>query len=333
MLVSKGGSEDLRPVNAGLLFFSKQPDHFFPRTWIELVVHKDDNGSGFTEHYFKGPLHIQLRDALSFLKTNIIHEQVHKVPHQAEAIRYYNFPYEALEEVLSNAVYHKSYEVGKPIEVQVWPSKIEVLSYPGPIPPVDAQILSHQRRIVARDYRNRRIGDLLKELDLTEGRGTGFPTIYKAMDRNGSPKPQFDTDEQGTYFLAILPAHDDLAHQVTNGANTLFFNNLSEIIAFSNGAANGAANGADQSAISIISNEIHDRVSEILEILLERMKRSEFFDRMKLSNQSRNREKYLDPLIESGWVSQEYPGEKTHPNQTYQITEAGRRILQLINNG
>lgn len=47
-----------------------------------------------------------------------------KVSYQAEAIRYYNFPYEAVEEVLSNSVYHKSYELGSPIEVQVWPDKI-----------------------------------------------------------------------------------------------------------------------------------------------------------------------------------------------------------------
>ena len=65
-----------------------------------------------------------------------------------------------------------------------------------PVPPVDAQILQEQRRIVSRDNRNRRIGDFLKELDLTEGRGTGFPTIYREMEKNGSPKPIFETDVQ-----------------------------------------------------------------------------------------------------------------------------------------
>ena len=50
--------------------------------------------------------------------------------------------------------------------------------------------------LIAREYRNRRIGDFLKELRLTEGRGTGFPTIYDAMADNDSPKPTFDTDER-----------------------------------------------------------------------------------------------------------------------------------------
>ena len=83
----------------------------------------------------------------------------------------------------------KSYEIGNPIEVQIWPDKIEILSYPGPVPPVDTQVLQQQKRIVARDYRNRRIGDFLKELGLTEGRGTGFPAIYRAMSLNGSQEP------------------------------------------------------------------------------------------------------------------------------------------------
>ncbi len=126
---------------------------------------------------------MQLRAALSFFQTPIIREHVRKVSGPAEADRFFNFPYDAIEEALSNAVYHKSYELGKPVDVQVWPDKIEVLSYPGPVPPVDAQILHQQRRIVARDYRNRRIGDFLKELELTEGRGTGFPTIYRAMEK------------------------------------------------------------------------------------------------------------------------------------------------------
>ncbi|KAA6302461.1 MAG: hypothetical protein EZS26_001293 [Candidatus Ordinivivax streblomastigis] len=80
MLIAKGSAEDLRPVNVGLLFFSKEPERFFSRSWIEVVWHRDDVGDNFTEHYFKGALHKQLRDALSFIKTNIIREHVKKVP-------------------------------------------------------------------------------------------------------------------------------------------------------------------------------------------------------------------------------------------------------------
>lgn len=44
------------------------------------------------------------------------------------------------------------------------------------------------------DYRNRRIGESLKELNLTEGRGTGIPKILRAMTANGSSPPQFEAN-------------------------------------------------------------------------------------------------------------------------------------------
>jgi ATP-dependent DNA helicase RecG len=52
------------------------------------------------------------------------------------------------------------------------------------------------------------LGDFLKELDLTEGKATGIPTIIKAMEKNVSPKPEFDTDEDRSFFHVIVPVHD-----------------------------------------------------------------------------------------------------------------------------
>ena len=156
---------------------------------------------------------------MEYFKTNVIEQLTLKINGQAEAEKYLNYPFEALKEALSNAVYHKSYEVGKPIEVQLWDDKIEILSFLGLVLPVDAQILKQNQRIVARDYRNRRIGNFLKELRLTEGRGTGFPVIYRALELNESPKPIFETDEQSTYFLTTIFAKEfpiEEAHKSTS---------------------------------------------------------------------------------------------------------------------
>jgi ATP-dependent DNA helicase RecG len=66
-------------------------------------------------------------------------------------------------------------------------------------------------RFFIRRYRNRRIGEFLKELDLTEGRCTGIPKIRAAMERNGSPPPRFSTDEGRTFFLVDLPGPPAIA--------------------------------------------------------------------------------------------------------------------------
>ena len=59
----------------------------------------------------------------------------------------------------------------------------------------------------SRRYRNRRLGEFLKELDLTEGRATGIPTIQDELKANGSTKATIETDEERTYFLIDIPCH------------------------------------------------------------------------------------------------------------------------------
>lgn len=142
----------MKPVNAGLLLFNEKPEQFFPATQIDVVIYRDEVGDNFSEKIFKGPIHKQLRKALDYIQTNVIHEEVRKVAGQAEANRFYNYPYAAIEEVLANAVYHKSYERRNPIEVNIRLDQIEVLRFPGPLPPVDNKMLK-KKRIVSREYR------------------------------------------------------------------------------------------------------------------------------------------------------------------------------------
>ena len=56
-------------------------------------------------------------------------------------------------------------------------------------------------------YRNRRIGDFLKELDLVEGRNTGVPVIVNVMRENGSPMPIFSSPENRDWLSVTLPVN------------------------------------------------------------------------------------------------------------------------------
>lgn len=85
-----------------------------------------------------------------------------------------------MEEALSNAVYHRAYDEREPIEVRVEKDRIEIVSFPGPDRSVTIEGLKNYR-VSNRRYRNRRIGDFLKELHLTEGRNTGFKKILDSF--------------------------------------------------------------------------------------------------------------------------------------------------------
>lgn len=105
-----------------------------------------------------------------------------------------------------HAVYHRSYDEREPIEVRVENDRIEIVSFPGPDRSVTIEGLKSYR-VSNRRYRNRRIGDFLKELHLTEGRNTGFKKILDALEANGSPKPEFETDDDHSYFISRLFVH------------------------------------------------------------------------------------------------------------------------------
>ena len=166
----------------------------------------DPTGTNMTEKIFTGPIQRQLRDALSYLKNYVIKEAVIKLPEQAEAERILNYPYAAIEEILANAVYHRSYQINEPITVRITPSEIEVTGFPGFDRSItDDDIANYDIR--ARFYRNRRIGDFLKELRLIEGRNTGFPNAIAALKQNGSPLMFFKQNPDRDYLSVIIPVH------------------------------------------------------------------------------------------------------------------------------
>lgn len=206
MQVVSGPKEDRRPLNVGLMFFNYRPDDFFKYARIEVIDKPDPTGEGMTERIFTGPLNIQLKEALAFIKSYVIAERIFKYPDRAESDRFFNYPYEAIEEMLTNAVFHKSYQIYEPITVTFTPEKMTVLSCPGPDRSISDEDIRNYRFIAART-RNRRIGNMLKELKMAESRNTGIPRIIRAVRRNGSDMPVFETDAERSYLMVTLPIH------------------------------------------------------------------------------------------------------------------------------
>lgn len=206
MQLVDGPNENLKPLNVGILMFSEKPERYFRYARIEVVDIPDPTGTNMIEKTFTGPIQRQLKDALLYIKNYIIKEAVVKDPNKAEAIRISNYPYAAIEEILANAVYHRSYQVNEPITVRITPDEIEITSFPGFDRSITDEAIKHFN-IRARIYRNRRIGDFLKELKLIEGRNTGFPNAMKALENNGSPALRFDMNPERDYLSVSIPVH------------------------------------------------------------------------------------------------------------------------------
>ena len=311
--IARGPDEMLRPINAGLLFFCRNPQKYFTGARIEIVEYNDDIGDSFVEKTFSGPVHLQLVESLNYLKNMHISEYVRKIPGNAKAIRFFNYPYEAIEESLANAVYHRGYDIPNTIEISVRLDRIEILSFPGPVPPVDNKALKNER-VVARDYRNRRIGDFLKELSLTEGRGTGIPKIKRACQNNGSPAPIFETDDERTYFLTTIPIHESTMTSRPKRENL-----------------KKAESGQSQKAESAISIELR-----VLTILNNdeygKVEIAKILGKQKPDGQLNEA---IRQLLENRKIEQTIPEKPNSRLQKYKLTNGGKRVLknQQVNKG
>lgn len=208
MRLTRGPREDLRPINAALMMFSPRPEDHFPYSRTEVAIIHDPAGRLIDEATFNGPVNMQIVRAIEFIRDRAIVERIRKVPGQAEALRYFNYPLEAIREVLVNALYHRSYEIPEPVKVYIYNDRIEITSLPGPEPGIPDEDIRNLR-MRGRFYRNKRLGDFLKELHLTEGRNTGLAMIVESLRRNGSEPPIYETDADRTYLSVTIPVHPD----------------------------------------------------------------------------------------------------------------------------
>ena len=215
--VAEEKDEGIAIKNIGLLMFGERPDKLIAGAKIELVrFHdKEAEASDFTEKTFYGPIWKQVKDVLDYIKTNMIEEKVVKVDGRAEADRFFNYPYNALEEAVVNAVLHKNYKEDVPVEIRVYLDQIQIINFPGPDHYIDMEKFA-AGKVRARRYRNPKIGEFFKEIDLSEKKSTGISKILRELKRNGSPLPEFETDADRTYMITTIKIHKGFEFEKEN---------------------------------------------------------------------------------------------------------------------
>lgn len=298
MNIIGGTKEAPFPKNVGLLFFNSNPDKFFPATQIDVVNFPDGaSGDIIEEKIFKGALGRITQDALEYIKNRFIKETVIKHADKPQAQRFWNYPFQAIEEALVNAVYHRSYEEREPIEVRIDQDAITIISYPWADRSVKIDDL-RKGKAVTRRYRNRRIGEFLKELDLTEGRSTGVPKILRVMQQNGSPTPIFETDDEHSYFLIKLPIHEDCLNEVATTPQV-----------------------APQ-----VTPQVKLLLSAFDKTNSDELSKQQIMNLLDLRDSKNFRKLYLIPALEKELIEMTIPDKPNSRNQKYRLSRVGMNV-------
>ena len=178
--------------------------------------------------------------------------------------------------------------------------ELVILSFPGPDRSIRMEDFAAGRG-VSRRYRNRRIGEFLKELDLTEGRSTGVPTILKAMGANGSPPPIFETDGERIAYVIRLPVHPLV---------------LSE-----------------RESTDPVTTEVTTEVGRVIAALQGELSRQALQQALGLANAEHFRKAYLLPALASGAVEMTLPDAPRSSKQRCRLTAAGERARARVRGG
>lgn len=108
-------------------------------------------------------------------------------------------PFEALQQIVRNAVMHRTYEAtNAPVRVTWFDDRVEVQSPGGPYGLVDA---SNFGQPGITDYRNPTLAGVLAQLGFVQRFGVGLQTAQARLGQNGNPPLEF---QPTTTFVNVI---------------------------------------------------------------------------------------------------------------------------------
>lgn len=188
------------PTNAGMLVFAYDPLDLFPGAKVQFVQYAgpelgDDVSA---EKSFTGNLITILAELDSFLKGRFTQKPVSISELREQTV--YDYPPEAVRELLMNGILHRDYQSTSPLRFYEFSDRIEIQSPGGLYGEASPENFP---RVNA--YRNPIIAEAMHALGYVNRFGRGIARANRFLADNGSPAAEFDY--QTNHFLALLRKH------------------------------------------------------------------------------------------------------------------------------
>jgi ATP-dependent DNA helicase RecG len=189
---------DSHPTSLGILVSGKEPRQFIPGFYIQFVRFA---GTELTDPIRdQKDIDSSLVDLLRYLdevlQANI--STAADITAQPTEIKHPDYPIVALQQLVRNAVMHRSYEAtNAPVRVYWFDDRIEIQNPGGLFGQVTRENFGR-----VTDYRNPHLAEAMKNLGYVQRFGIGIPTAQKELHKNGNPLAEFTIDD--AYFLVVV---------------------------------------------------------------------------------------------------------------------------------
>ena len=195
-------AEDPVPTVAGLLVLGKRPLDHLPGACVQFlrVGGNEWGGEVIDEARCEGPV----ADVVRRLDDKLIAHNRTAVDFTTGPVetRRSTYPLGALQQLVRNAVMHRTYEgTNAPVRVYWFDDRIEIISPGGPYGAVTADTFG-QPGVV--DYRNPILAEAMRVLGLVQRYGFGIPAARRELRANGQPVPDFNVGANSVHCTVRL---------------------------------------------------------------------------------------------------------------------------------
>ena len=182
------------PTAAGVLVLGRAPERHIAGAYIQFlrVGGTEWGGEVVDDARCEGPVADQIRRLDDKL---IAHNRV-AVDFTSASVeqRAPTYPLPALQQLVRNAVMHRTYEgTAAPVRVYWFDDRIEISSPGGPYGVVTAENFGEPDAV---DYRNPILAEAMRVLGFVQRYGFGIAAARQALKANGQPPPAFEVSAQ-----------------------------------------------------------------------------------------------------------------------------------------
>lgn len=173
------------PTHLGLLVIGREPERFLGGAYLQFLRLDGDTLAApiRSEKRISGPLVRLLRQLDETLRLQIQSEV--EITSQPVEQRHFDYPLSALEQLIRNAILHRSYEgTNAPVKIHWFRNHIDIISPGGPFGQVTPENFGEPGAV---DYRNLHLAEAMRALGYVQRFGVGLAIARAALADNGNP--------------------------------------------------------------------------------------------------------------------------------------------------
>lgn len=191
---------EVKPTTLGILVLGKDPRQFMPGAYIQFIRFDGTELTGpiIDQKEINGPLPDLLRIVDETLQINIA--TALDITTQLADTRHPDYPIRALQQLVRNAILHRTYEgTNAPVRIYWYADRIEIYNPGGPYGAVTRENFGTPG---ITDYRNPHLAEVMKNLGYVQRFGIGIALARQELEKNGNPPLAYIVE--ASHVLAIV---------------------------------------------------------------------------------------------------------------------------------